>query len=645
MVRMNSLQSYVRRGQHVFRRLALDPRLHTAGRAAAYSLSGFFLSAASLSSRPLPLSMGLVCACSGWSAVLAALGGGAGYLLFWGDAGQQGLLWLALGLGIALLLKDRRISRDTPLLLPAAAALVVAAAGVISQSLLADTTPISIYLLRVFLAAACTWIFTRVLQTRNPLLDWLACGFGVLALAQIVPIPYFGLGYLASGILAVTGAFPAAALAGLALDLAQVTSVPMTAVMTLSYLVRLLPERFRGLFRLGPGVVYILVIYLLGTWDLMPLPGLLVGGIVGSLLPTGTKVAHRRGETGAAQVRLEMAAGVLAQAEQILLEAPVIPVDEGGLVTKAAERACGGCPCRKGCKDSPRICQLPGLLLHKPLLTTDELPINCRKGGRFLAELHRSQEQLRSIRADRERQKEYRAAVVQQYQFLSEYLQDLSDQLARKTEGMSAFYEPEVRIYGNRPESENGDRCMRFAGVGCRYYVLLCDGMGTGLGAVQEGRTAAAILRRLLAAGYPAEYALRSMNSLCALRDRAGVVTIDLAELQLDSGKTVIYKWGAAPSYAVSGLGAEKIGAATPPPGLSVTDCQEASYKLTLRRGQTLIMVSDGVPEEEALRCCLESNQESPDSLATKLLSRTADSGQDDATVVTVRLLSAIPEP
>ena len=56
-------------------------------------------------------------------------------------------------------------------------------------------------------------------------------------------------------------------------------------------------------------------------------------------------------------------------------------------------------------------------------------------------------------------------------------------------------------------------------------------------------------------------------------------------------------------------------------------------------------MVSDGVPEEEALRCCLESGQDDPDVLAAKLLNRTAESGQDDATVVTVRLLSAIPEP
>ena len=635
---MISIQSYVRRGQHTLRRWAVDPKIHAFMRVAAYILAGFCLSAASLGNAALPLAMGLVCACTGWPAVFSALGGCVGYLVFWGSAGYQGMAWIGAGLLTAVALGDSRISRNTPLLLPATAGLITAAAGVIFQMLLQDTTPITLYLLRVALAAGSTWLFSRVLQGRNPILDWLACGFAVLALAQIVPIPYFGLGFLAAGMLSTAGAFPVAALAGLALDLAQVTPVPMTAVMALGYLARLLPRQPKGLFRIAPALAYIAVMWLCSQWDLHPLPGLLLGSILGGFLPSSAKAAHRRGETGAVQVRLEMAAGVLAQTEQLLLEAPVVPVDEAALVTRAAERACGGCPCRRNCKDARRIAQLPGLILHKPLLNPEELPIICRKSGRFLAELHRSQEQLRSIRADRERQREHRAAVIQQYQFLSSYLQELSDQIGRRADSPGAVYEPEVRIYGNRPEADNGDRCSRFAGTMCRYYVLLCDGMGTGLGAIQEGRTAGTILRRLLSAGYPAEYALRSLNSLCALRDRAGAVTVDLAELQLDSGKVVLYKWGAAPSYVVSSAGAEKIGTAGPPPGLSVTDCQESTEQLSLRRGQTLVMVSDGVGEEDALRCCLDGVGSSPGELATRMLTASTLSGEDDATVVTVRL-------
>ncbi len=633
---MITIQSYVRQGRHTLRRWALDPRIHMVARGGAYLLAGFALSAASLGQTLLPLGLALVCACSGWPAALAALGSALGYRIFW-NMGQQQLVWLGAGLCAAVLLGDKRISRDTPLLLPAIAGLIVASSGVLFQTLNMEDTPIALYLIRVGLAAGVTWLFSQLRKGRNPILEWLGWGVAVLALVQITPIRWFSLGFFAAGALTVVGAFPAAAVAGLALDLAQVTPVPMTAVLVLAYFIRLLPKPLSWAGRLAPGVVYLLVMWLWKTWDIYPLPALVAGALVGGLLPLPGKVAHRRGETGVAQVRLELAAGVLAQTQELLLEIPEVPVDEDALVSRAAERACHTCPNRKGCKDTQRIGLLPGLLLHKPLLQPEELPIVCRKSGRFLAELHRSQEQLRSIRADRERQKEYRAAVVQQYQFLSEFLQDLSDRLSRRTEP-TAVYSPQVAVFGNRPEEDNGDRCLRFMGTEGRYYVLLCDGMGTGLGAVQEGRTAGAMLKRLLSAGYPAEYALRSINSLCALRDRAGAVTMDLAEIRLDTGRVSLYKWGAVPSYLITALGAEKIGTAGPPPGLSVTDYRERTEHLTLRRGQLLVMVSDGVGEDLALRCCVAGVGDTPGELATALLTGAETEGQDDATVVVISL-------
>ncbi len=635
---MNSLQGYVRRGQHTLRRWSVDPGVHAAARAAGHLIAGFCFSAASLGNSPMPLTLGLVCACSGWSAVLTTAGGMLGYWVFWGAAGYQGLLWLGAGLLLAISVGDGRLCRENPLFLPAAAALITAASGLVFQAAMADRTTIPIYGLRVLLSGGSAWLFRRLSQGRNPVLEWVACGLGVLALAQIAPIPYLDFGVAAAGAMTVVGAFPAAALSGLALDLAEITPVHMTAVMTMGYLIRLLPRYPKWLGCLAPAGVYLVVMGLCGQWDLYPVPALVLGGVLGGFLPGPSPVAHRRGETGAAQVRLEMAAGVLAQTQQVLLEVPEVPVDENALVCKAAEKACSGCPARKGCKDARRIYQLPGLLLHKPLLSCQELPIICRKSDRFLAELHRSQEQLRSIQADRERQKEYRAAVIQQYQFLSEYLQDLSDQLSRKSSGESPYYRAEVRIYGNRPEADNGDRVLKFAGTGQRYYVLLCDGMGTGLGAVQEAKTAGQLLRRLLTAGYPATHALRSLNSLCALRNRAGAVTIDLLELELDTGRATSYKWGAAPSYLVSAMGAEKIGTAGPPPGLSVTECREMTARLSLRRGEILVLASDGIGESEAMRCCTDNIGRSPGELAAGLIGCGQAAGEDDATVITVRL-------
>ena len=635
---MISIGSYVQQGRHTLRRWALNPKAHSCLRAGLHVLSGFLLSAASLANAPLPLAMGLVCACTGWPAVLVGAGGAAGYLLFWGAAGHPGVFWATAGLLVSLILGSQKLTRQAPGLLPAIAGLCVALCGFLFQLLAGQGVSFPVYLIQILLAMAATWLFTSVLQGRNPILDWLACSLGVLALAQVMPIPYLGLGYLAAGALCAAAPFPAAALSGLALDLAQVTPVPMTAVMALGYLVRFLPRYPPRIGRLAPAAVYIAVMYLCGQFDLQPLPGLVLGGLAGALLPAPTKLSHRRGETGVAQVRLEMAAGVLSQTQQLLLEVPPIPVDEDALVVKAAERACGSCAYRKSCKDSRRIGQLPGAILHKPLLQPEELPIICRKSGRYLSELHRSQEQLRSIHADRERQKEYRAAVIQQYQFLSSFLQDLSDQLMRRVTTPADFYSCQVFLYGNRPEADNGDRCLRFAGTGCRYYVLLCDGMGTGLGAVQEGKTAGNLLRRLLSAGYPAQYALRSLNSLCALRDRAGAVTVDLLEVELDSGKAMLYKWGAAPSYLVGDSGVEQVGNPTPPPGLSVADVQERSYRVNLRQQQLLVMVSDGISEQDALRCCMNAPDRSADALATHLLSFSDLNSQDDATVVIVRL-------
>ena len=635
---MISLQSYVRRGRRKLRVLFSDPKVHIYLRAVAYFIAGFGLSAASLFQKAMPLPVGLVCACSGWSAVLVATGAGLGYLFFWGMAGQQGIIWLTAALAVALLMPDQRPANRAPLLLPALAGLIVSASGVVFQTWMADTTPIGVYLIRVAIGGASAWLFGRVLRGRDPVLDWLACGVCVLALAQIVPLPHFSLGMVAAGALAVVGAFPAAALAGLALDLAGITSVPMTAVMCGGYLVRFLPRCPVWIRAIAPSMAYLAVMAVSGNLELYPLPGVFLGGVIGVFLPAPAKLPNRRGETGVAQVRLEMAAGVLAQTEQVLLEAPEIPVDEDALVVRAAEQACGGCPCRRSCKDSRRIAQLPAAILHKPLLTNEELPIICRKSGRFLAQLHRSQEQLRAIRADRERQKEYRTAVVQQYRFLSEYLQDLSDGLTRRTQGINTFFEPQVQIYGNRPIADNGDRSYLFAGVGGKYYVILCDGMGTGQGAVQEGKSAGSLLRRLLTAGFPAEYALQSLNSLCALRNRAGAVVVDLLEICLDTGKAYLYKWGAAPSYLISAFGTEKIGVATPPPGLSVTDSREQANRVSLRKGEVLILVSDGVGEAETLRCCQQTEGLPIPELARKILDCAQLSGEDDATVITVFL-------
>jgi len=634
---MVTLGMYVRRGRRFFRRWMSDPRVHNLLQTVMWLTVGFFLSAASLNQRPQSLVLGLICVSVGWPALLVAAGGMLGYVVFWGAAGAQGVAWIMAGIVAAMALGGRDLRM--PFLMPALAGVIVAATGVVFQLWQGDMTPVPVYLLRIVVAVLSAWLFRTVMERRDPVVDWLVCGVAVLALAQVMPIPYLGFGYIAAGFLACTGAFPAAALAGLALDLAQITPVPMTAVLSLAYPVRLIPRGGKLLYHLAPPAVFALVMSLCGVWDLYPLPGLALGSILAVFAPGKAGISHRRGETGIAQVRLEMISSVLSQTGGILQCIQEPPIDEEALVMRAVERACSSCPCRKSCKDKPEI--MPTALLHRPLGSGTELPIRCRKTGRMLMELRRSQESLRTIRADRDRRTEYREAVIQQYGFLSQYLQELSDSLAKRKETVQQWYHPEVAVCTSSRENASGDRCLWFAGVEGRYYVLLCDGMGTGEEAAREGQQAGNMLRKLLCAGYPPEYALRSVNSLCALQGRAAAVTLDLAEIRLDTGKASIYKWGAAPSYVISRGEPMKIGTATPPPGLSVTDGRETVERLSLRRGETLVLLSDGAGGEEALRRAWERAGDPPGELAARILEFSRTDGSDDATVAVVRLSHA----
>ena len=235
--------------------------------------------------------------------------------------------------------------------------------------------------------------------------------------------------------------------------------------------------------------------------------------------------------------------------------------------------------------------------------------------------------------------------MIQQYQFMASYLQKLSDGLGQRTAPVQPRFKPEVAVCSVGKETANGDRCIWFEGTGGRYYVLLCDGMGTGLGAAQEARVAADMLKRLLSSGFPPEHALRSLNSLCALRSRAGAVTVDLAEIRLDTGNTTLYKWGAMPSYILSRLGTEKIGTTTPPPGLSMTEGRETVERLSLRRGEVLVLLSDGVDGEVVRREIPLHTQLPPEELAAEILERGIKSMDDDATVVVIRLTAGTLPP
>ena len=607
-----------------------------AARLGIWFAGSFALAAGSIDGCFQPLALGLLCAGRGGAgAAAAALGGTMGYLWFWGGAGWQAVVWMTAGLAVSLLLGDRGISSRQKLLLPACAAVIVAGGGVLFLFRYGDETPVPVYLVRVGLSLASTLVFRAWLERRGSWADWLAQGLLVLALAQI-RILGLNLGHIAAGYLGSQGALASAVLAGLGLDAAHPDRVGMTQVLCLGFCLRLIPGKPRWLDAFAPAAAYLPVMAFAGRIDFDPLPGLVAGGLIRVALPGLGKLEpkRRRGEAAVAQLRLEQMAAALRHMEQsLLLTAPVRP-DREAVLERARCAACDTCPERRSCKG--RLESLPVAILEQPGLSEEDLPRGCKKGSRLLYELRRGQEQLRRMKGDRRRLESYQCAARDQYAFLADFLQNLSEELGRKRDWHPPRFQPEVAMSTRSHREENGDKCIWFAGTGNDYYILLCDGMGTGAGAARESREAAQLLKQLLQSGFPAEYALRCLNALAVLRELGGCTTVDLVRIQLDTGRGTIYKWGAAASYLLKNGQFRKIGTAGPPPGLS-QQARETVDRLSLGGGEVLILLSDGAGEDILLRSAWTAPEPSPGEMAAAIVEHGAREG-DDATVAVVRL-------
>ena len=196
-------------------------------------------------------------------------------------------------------------------------------------------------------------------------------------------------------------------------------------------------------------------------------------------------------------------------------------------------------------------------------------------------------------------------------------------------------------------ETVSGDAGTWFKRPDGRLYVLLCDGMGSGVQAHRESGLAVRLLEQFLKAGMETEHALSVLNSALALRgeDEGGFTTVDLLEVDLFSAEAAVFKYGAAPTYVRKKDGVQRIAGSSLPAGMtgqanSRPDCT----RLHLEQGDCVVMVSDGVCpawEDSGLRERLAAFQwGSPKDLARELVEAGQEKAADDRTAVVIRLLS-----
>ena len=198
-----------------------------------------------------------------------------------------------------------------------------------------------------------------------------------------------------------------------------------------------------------------------------------------------------------------------------------------------------------------------------------------------------------------------------------------------------------------RGEKVSGDRGSYFktdSGVLC---VILSDGMGTGSEAAKESAEIVGILEKFLRSGADPAVAMKLLNSVMLLRggdDSWGYATVDLMCVDLFSGETCFYKYGAAPSYVMNSGRIRRIKGETLAAGLNLGDGEAPDLvRMRLRPGSTAVIASDGVIVDEDdgwLKTLLQKSGEDMKSLAKATLKEAEQQygAEDDMTVVTVRV-------
>ena len=196
---------------------------------------------------------------------------------------------------------------------------------------------------------------------------------------------------------------------------------------------------------------------------------------------------------------------------------------------------------------------------------------------------------------------------------------------------------------GERVSGDKGSYFKTDSGVLC---VILSDGMGSGDEAARESGQVVSILEKFLRSGADGAAAMKVLNSALLLRggENWGFATVDLMCIDLFSGDTCFYKYGAAPSYVRCGKSVRRIKGETLAAGLSLGGGTAPDVvRMKLQPGCTAIIASDGViadGEDEWVKNILLRGNDDMKSLAKSTL-REAESlygSQDDMTVVTVRV-------
>lgn len=220
-------------------------------------------------------------------------------------------------------------------------------------------------------------------------------------------------------------------------------------------------------------------------------------------------------------------------------------------------------------------------------------------------------------------------------------------QLFRFCQDTNYYYLRGVAKKTKEGEGVSGDNFSIVDSEGGKTYLLLSDGMGSGLEASLESSKVIEVMERLLEAGFYVPSALGLMNCLAGVGNKEDMfTTLDFCEIDLFTGVISIIKAGAASTFIKREHMVELIQSTNFPLGVMEENELEQVEK-KLYDGDMLIFISDGIMdciEEEKenwmkdtiLKIESKNPQEMADALMEQVLLAGNQKVRDDMTILVV---------
>ena len=203
---------------------------------------------------------------------------------------------------------------------------------------------------------------------------------------------------------------------------------------------------------------------------------------------------------------------------------------------------------------------------------------------------------------------------------------------------------PEYRCeYSSKSVAHHGNcgDCCEFFETEDTAFVVLADGMGTGSFAAAESRTAVEMLKSMLCASVHPLQALEIINIAINLKGTGqSCVAVDILAVDLYTGKAEIYKAGGAQTVFIGGDRAKILYKDSLPVGI-LKDTKTACVDISLRAGDSVVLVSDGVETDEALLDKLFILNRFDNVENTAQVTAQNNISDDDATAAAVKLVRA----